>query len=524
MIALGWGAGCADESGEAAPSGAADGTTAAASTAAEVSSTTDDWPFDSTGAEPPPPVVCDEPPSQTTVDGLVHRGRAEGDTFIEILDLQSRGDLVYSCTATQGVTIWDAREDAPPLVVQNVGPPGLAHPQFPRCQHIALDASTDRAVITNRGDEVQPTPWLYLYDLSDPSQPVALKGWSGDASIEGVVLDGNRIYAAAHTSGVLVFEDQGDALVQVGAFADDASDAWKPLLVGDTLYVAEGSTGLRVYDVSGDDPVLQATLALPGSSKDLELDGDTLFIAASSALAAVDVSDPSAPEVVGERETLGTAVALALGEDGLLYTAEWDELRAYDRSQPDMPRVWSEVVPTGDPISRVLTVAADPARPRIYAGEWTGMQVFDAQPDPTGPDIVASPLAVQFGRVEPGDSEDRVFVIRNEGDQPLEVFGTASHKDAVQLRESCFTVEPGDAYAVEVRFTPDSQNISAGHIALMTNDPDEPEYRLRFVGNAAGADVGDPMVDFVLQDLEGNAWSREDLEGKVVLLAYFATF
>lgn len=497
------------------------GTSAATTATPQTGGTTGSSGADESGGDLPP--ACPAPDPLTTVDGLTHQGRAESGTFIEILDLEARGDLVYGCTATQGMMTWDIADDLGTLVSARIGPPGISHRQFPRCQHVALDADAGRAAITNRGDEVQPQPWLHVYNIEDREQPVALRGWTGDASIEGVAWDGDRIFAAAHTAGVLVFEDTGgETLEQVGSFADADSDAWLPIYDDGLLYVAEGATGVRVYDVSGDDPILLSTLETGGSSRDLVLDADSLYVAASSSVVRLDVSDPSAPSITAQAPVAGTSVAIALGSDGLLYSAEWDEVRAYDPS--DLARVWSEVVPTSDDFSRVLTLAAHPGMPRVYAGEWTGMHMFESQSGATAPEIVAAPTSVQFGRIGAGDTEDRVVVVRNEGDQPLSVHGYTSDRDTVTVDDACFTVEPGSAHALEIRFAPESDDISSGSLRLQTDDPDEPEYEIRFNGNAAGADVGDPMPDFMLQDIDGNDWTRTDLEGKVVLLAYFATF
>lgn len=517
--------GCATESAPAANPSQSTGEASSTSAAETSSSSGVDGSSDGSTTGDSPPVACPQPPPQDTVDGLVHIGRGQGDSFIEILDLQARDNFVYSCTATQGLTVWDINSNPPPLVIEQIGAPGFSHPMFPRCQHLALDTDSNRAVITNRGDEIQPDPWLYLYDLSDPAAPEPLRGWASEVSIEGVVLEGERVYVAAHTAGVIVLEDQGgDALVPIGEFGDDASDAWQPLLVGDVLYVAEGNTGLRVYDVSADDPALLTTLALSGSSKDLVLDGDTLYVAAASSIFAVDVSAPSTPQIISERDAKGSALAVAVGGDDMLYVAEWDEIRVYDRSTPTLEQVWSEVVPTSDAGSRVLTLATDPDRNAVYAGEWTGMQVFEAQTDPTAPDIVAAPSTVQFGKVAAGDFADRVVVVRNEGDQPLHVYSARSDHTTVSVSEACFEVPPESSYAIEVRYDPVEEVQHRGRLILQTDDPDEPEYVLYYSGNDAKADVGDPMPEFTLQDLDGNTWSVDDLEGKVVLLAYFATF
>lgn len=477
-----------------------------------------------TGEEPEPCTL--EPADEAYVDGLVHRGRGEGDTFIEILDVVADGNLVYSCTGTQGVTIWDATDPAAPtLLVENIGPHDLAHPQFPRCQHLALDEARTRALITNRGDEVQPTPWLALYDVQDPAAPALVATWSGEESVEGVVVRGDRVYAAAHRSGLMAFDVVGDGLQPVGSFADEQSDGWQPLFVGDHLYVAEGANGVRVYDVTGNDPVPVASVALPGSSKDLVLEGDAVYVASSSHLVALDVSDPAAPAILSETPVVGTALALAAGPDQIVYTAEWDEVRGYDVSDPSAVRsVVAESLPTDDDFSRVLALDASPDG-RIYGGEWEGMHVLEAQAGAAAPDISVTPANVQFGLVQVGDAADRVVVVRNTGDRPLRIFEADTDHEEVSVAQVCMEIPPGESAAVEVRYAPLDDTFSLqARLAFRTDDPDEEVFIVRVSGNFSGVGVGEPVPTFDLTDLEGNIWRSEELRGQVLVLAYFATF
>jgi len=460
-------------------------------------------------------------------DALEHLGRAEGDSFIEILDMVADGSLVYSCTATQGLTIWDATDGAAAsLVVENVGPEGLAHPSFPRCQHLGPDFGAGQVVVTNRGDEIQPDPWLYLYDISDPSAPQPLRGLQTTASIEGVVLDDGRIWAAAHKSGIVVVDDTGgSALVQVASFSDEASDAWAPFKVGTTLFVAEGTTGLRAYDISGDEPALLSTLGLPGSSKDVIVVDDIAYVAASAHVLAVDVSNPSQMTIVGQREVRGTALALDMGTDRTLLVAEWDEIRGYDADDPELREVLSETVPTeAANFTRVLTLDAEPSAGRVYAGEWRGMHAYDQHEVAMSPEVVATPGSLQFESTAVGEFEDLVLVIRNPGTEDLEIFGAASGLEGVTVDPPCVSVPPGGAAAMEVRFTPISDAPQRGKLILETNDPDEPEFSVSVSGNIVGLDVGDPNPPFELTALDGTQWSLDDLKGQVAVLAYFATF
>ena len=476
-----------------------------------------------------PAADCPVPVASGVVDPLRHIGRASGPTFIEIVDVVAAGDLVYACTGTKGLTIYDASaDDAPPQTRSDrIGPAsqGLADARFPRCQHVGLDPVLDRVVITNRGDEIQPTPWLWVYDISDPKTVTSVGGWTPGKSVEGAVMHDGRIYVAMHTSGVTIVDDDGTGtLVGVGSYADDESDAWQPVLVGEHLLVAEGATGLRSYDVAGDEPVLLATLTLSGSSRDLVVRDDIAFVATSGGIASVDISDPSDPKLLGEIEADGTTLAVALGAGHTIVTAEWDEVRGYDFSDPKNPTaVFSELVPSDDTRSRILAVDADPTRNRVYAGEWRGLHAYHQAQDATGPEISVTPGTLQFGHVGDGDSVAKVVVVRNRGDQTLtisDVVGGPGLSADVQ----CLQIEPGGAAPIEVTFAPLSNAAFDSTLKLCSDDPDEQEHSVDVTANVPGIDVGDPVPMFELTDHNGEVWSPAQLKGNVAVLAYFATF
>lgn len=475
-----------------------------------------------------PHVDCPLPSSEPFSDPLVHVGRAEGPTFIEIVDVAVVGDLILACTGTKGLTIWDASGDgAPRLLSDNTGPipHQLANPQFPRCQHVAYDASTNRVLITNRGDEVQPTPWMWAYDLRDPSRPRDVGGWTDFAPVEGVVLSEGRIFAAMHGTGVLSLRlTQAGGVDIVGGYHDEASDAWQPVLVDDRLVVAEGATGLRIYDVATPDPQLITTVPLPGSSRDVVVADDRAYVTTSAGLAIVDISDSEAPVVLSHTETDGTSLALALGADDTVIVAEWDQVRGYDVSDPTaVVARFAEVVPSDDDFSRVLAIDVDPQRRRVYAGEWRGLQVFDHQPAGRGPDISVTPQVLQFGALSSGEQDERVVVVRNRGDLPLTVHDVVGGP-GVSVDRECFQIPPGGAEAIEVTLRSDRDTTIDTGLKFCSDDLDEAEHTLSLTANPKGLGPGDPVPEFSLFDLEGNTWSSEQLRGNIVVLAYFATF
>ncbi|MEM7159417.1 MAG: hypothetical protein AAF799_41650 [Myxococcota bacterium] len=471
---------------------------------------------------------CPVASTETFVDPLVHVGRAAGPTFIEIVDVVTHGDLVLACTGTKGLTIWDASGDgAPRLLSEKIGPThqGLANGSFPRCQHVSVDPTGTRVVITNRGDEIQPTPWLWVYDISDPRSPDDIGGWTDLSSIEGVVYNDGLVYAALHGTGVLVYRvtEAGGVDIQ-GGYKDEFSDAWQPALAGNHLYVAEGATGLRIYDVESGDPELLSTLPLPGSSRDVIVEGDRAYVADSAGMAIVDISDPRDPQLLSQIDSDGTSLALAMGADDTVVMAEWDQVRGYDVSDPTaVETVFAETVPTDDEFSRVLAIDADRDRRRVYAGEWRGLQVFDHVSGGHGPDISITPNVLQYGLLTGGESDSRVVVVRNRGDVPLTVHDVVGGP-GVTVDTECFQVPPGGATAIEVTLqVNDHDQVDTG-LKFCSDDPDESEHVVSLSANVPGLGVGDEVPAFALQDLDGNTWSTEQLRGNIAVLAYFATF
>ena len=83
---------------------------------------------------------------------------------------------------------------------------------------------------------------------------------------------------------------------------------------------------------------------------------------------------------------------------------------------------------------------------------------------------------------------------------------------------------PGEKIAVEVTYEPASTSEFTSAVKVCTDDPDNAEWVLPVSANIDGVGVGDPVPPFSLADLDGQVWTETSLEGKVGVLAYFATF
>jgi len=469
------------------------------------------------------------PVEKQHVDSLRHLGRGEGDDFVEILDVVSTPELAYVCTGTQGLSIWNLKPASrPTLLSENVGPDGLSHEKFPRCQHVGLDASAKRVAITNRGDEVQQVPFIQIYDVSDARRPEPVAGWSGHESIEGVALHGDRVIAAAHRDGLLLLERKKDRLVEVGRFRDKSSNAWMPVRIQDSaaheyVLVAEGETGLRSYRLEGNRLKLASTVALPGSSKDVAVRGTTAYVATSTGVSILDVSDPAKLRVLGEIETPGTALAVAPVGDDAIAIADWSTVLVVDVSDPKSPRIeGSETVPTQGTFSRVLALdALDDGR--ILAGEWEGFHVLELGPRQPAPDIDL-PATHFAGRVAAGTASTISFEVHNRGGEPLVITDIRSTNPALSPNKRQLTIPPRSSAELRSTLRPTSDEASNISLRLCSDDPDEPSVSVDIWANRPEVEVGDPAPEFDLVDLDGKRWSSRALRGKVLVLSYFATF
>jgi len=180
-----------------------------------------------------------------------------------------------------------------------------------------------------------------------------------------------------------------------------AASADAVVVKGDYLYVAAGSTGLEIYDVSDPHiPTLLATEPATGNvSRGLAVEGDYAYLAeGSGGVAIIDVSDPTSPTttariddggVANNIQVVGTLAYLANGSDGV---------RIYDVSNP---RSLGSGVNISSLIPNDLHVVGD----YLYvADDGLGLLIYDVS-DYRNP--------VLKGSYDDGDNYRGVFVVGN---------------------------------------------------------------------------------------------------------------
>jgi hypothetical protein len=192
-----------------------------------------------------------------------------------------------------------------------------------------------------------------VIDITMPDAPLPLNGRAVTA-IQGrgdIAIAGHHAFVAAGLfRGLLVFDITGGNPSVPVSFPTGAN-ATGVAVAGDYAFVANGSSGLKVFDIR--DPLAAApvdTLALSGFAMRIALAGNHAFVASSSGIVVVDISDPSALSQVGSRSVGNGAHDISVRGDHA-FVATSAGLRVFDISDPTDPTLVGSVDTPGNTMS-----------------------------------------------------------------------------------------------------------------------------------------------------------------------------
>jgi len=115
-----------------------------------------------------------------------------------------------------------------------------------------------------------------------------------------------------------------------------------------------------------------------------------------------------------------------------------------------------------------------------------------------------------------------VLNLRNEGTVALEVLALRSDDPSVTAAPDSFVLQPGGIQAVEVAIEHGEERRSS--LWIDSIQPDVIPARVDICADCPGLKAGDEPPPLVHVDTHGELWSLERLAGRVVMLAYFATW
>ena len=217
--------------------------------------------------------------------------------------------------------------------------------------------------------------------------PVALSALSIPGYANNVDVSGNFAYVAAGSAGLQVVDVSNPAAPLIVGAHSTPGNANDVRIVGNTAYVADGSAGLTLLDVSTPGaPAIIGNVDTPGEAQDVMVIGNRAYVAdGAGGLQIIDVGNPAAPAILGSIATLGPAKGVDVSGN-LAVVAEGSPSSAvtvFDVSNAASPTLLGSVaLPGGEP--KDLVVRNNQAYVAAFTG---GFQVVDFS-TPTNPRII----------------------------------------------------------------------------------------------------------------------------------------
>jgi hypothetical protein len=148
-------------------------------------------------------------------------------------------------------------------------------------------------------------------------QPIAISSIAIPGTAEDVDVNGDHAYVAAGTAGLQVVDISDRHLPTIIGSADTPGSALAVQVSEDFAYVADAGSGIRIFDISNPQPTFVGTLDTTGSARDIAILNNLLYVADGlSGLEIIDVLNPSAPSLVGSLNTPGNSQGIDISSNG----------------------------------------------------------------------------------------------------------------------------------------------------------------------------------------------------------------
>ncbi len=413
----------------------------------------------------------------------------------------------------------------------------------PGCNHLALSESDESVIyVTHRKNIDFATllsSWTMAPDPEDEDELVLVQGpalQEEGVSYEGIDHANGLVYAAIHEAGLAIYStDEAQNFTRIGTLTG-LGNAYDVLVSGTTAYVADAQQGVVVVDVSNPAaPVRLGSVSLGAQARDLALNGTTLYVAAGAAgLAVVSVANPAAPTVLATVDTPGTASGVAF-DSGRAYIATWNDTRVFDVANPSNPKLIAAVRNTlqqtyGEggrrPDITARTFGVDASGDTVFVGNWWVPYSYHLDVDAVAPYLFLPEMVnnIGFGTAAVGETRTETLPLENHGTAPLTVLRAWTDNAAFTVSPKQAVIAPGESLSLELTYTASTTDKETTILRILSDDPNQPVRDAYLVGNQPGLGVGVALPTTTGDLLEGGTWSSEDHEGKVQLIAFFATF
>ncbi len=147
---------------------------------------------------------------------------------------------------------------------------------------------------------------MFIVDIEKPSQPELIANVGHFRSCDPVVVQGSYAYVTLRAGGIcggtqsrLMVVDVADPAKPRTVYDAPVSTAWGLCVRNNHLYVAFGTAGHGLYDISAPDSPRATKTWETYASKDFIWQEDLLYTMGFDRITILDVSDPNVPRPVG---------------------------------------------------------------------------------------------------------------------------------------------------------------------------------------------------------------------------------
>ena len=243
------------------------------------------------------------------------------------------GNYGYVAIGDAGVAIYNMVNPASPVYVTQIQTIGRAASLYYGAITIG-GTPTGHIFVANRN----PAPGVSAINVSTPTQPVttsflaAIPSATGSAYIP-FYLNG-KVYVAYGTAGLRIIDVTNPSNLSLLGTADLGGDSRAVVASGNYAYVAARDSGVYVVDVTDPaNPVKIKTLKTP-RARGVSINGSIIFVAASdSGMGMFDITDPANPTLISYTgsDVYGENVAVNGNVAGI---TDYSQITFYDISNP----------------------------------------------------------------------------------------------------------------------------------------------------------------------------------------------